>query len=120
MKKVVSFKINSVDNINLAKSIWNNLKNGWQKDLEIQNAAHTNTEIEPSYFFTLKEIDGITYSLCINAYNNKITTTVIRNRDKDHIPLTINEWNSTLDTFVQDHSLENIVGFEWVKLDYIG
>lgn len=119
MKKVVSFKIKSFDNINLAKSIWNNLKNGWQKDLEIQNASNLKTDSEPSYFFTSKEINGNVYSLCINAYDNKVTTTVIKNREKDHISLTIEEWNSVLDLFVEDNDLEDIEGFEWIKLDYI-
>jgi len=119
MKKVVSFKIKSVDNVNLAKSIWNNLKKDWQIDYEIQNASNINTEIEPSYFFTFKVIKGITYSLCINAYDNKVTTTVIKNREKDNIPLTIDEWNLVLDMFVEDNDLESKDGFEWIKLEYI-
>lgn len=119
MKKVVSFKIKNNDNIKLANSIWTNLKNGWEKDLEMQNNSDLNTDKEPSYFFTKKDIDGQVYSLCINAYDSKVTTTVIRNREKDHIPLTVGEWNSTLDTFVEDNELESIEGFEWIKLDYI-
>lgn len=119
MKKVVSFRIKNNDNVILANPIWSNLKNGWEKDLEMQNNSGLNTDKEPSYFFTKKDIAGQVYSLCINAYENKVTTTVIRNREKDRIALTVDEWNSTLDTFVEDNKLERMKGFEWIKLDYI-
>lgn len=116
MEKIVSFELESNDNINLAKSIWDNLKNGWEKDLDFQKWGKNTGE--PSYFFVNKQIFDTVFSLCINAYDRKVNVTVIRDRENDRRFLTSNEWNDVLDKFVEDHDLEDLKEFKWTKYGY--
>jgi hypothetical protein len=120
MSKVKSFKVTVNNAISLANTVSSNLTNGWQIDTVYQNNHNNsgNAGTGADYFFFMKTINGKNYSLCLNCFQNELTTSVVRDKDNDHEPLPENEWEMVVQEFVKDN-LQNLVQVTWIDLNYI-
>lgn len=120
MSKVKSYKVTHNDAIEIANQVKRNLTNGWQIDSVYQtnhnNSGNLGTDTE--YFFFMKIIREKNYSLCLNCFQNELTTSVVRDKDNDHLPLPKEEWEMVVQDFVKDN-LENLAHVTWIELDYI-